>query len=139
MTGTIFDRMQPPPAAQLLGWRLISHDAATGTIEVGFDGKAEFANPMGVIQGGFLTAMLDDTLGPAVFAMTGGKRLCQTIDLHTHFLRPVQVGPIRTVGRVTRLGGKIAYMEGQLFNHDDNLAARATASALLVDRPSAET
>lgn len=130
---TIFDSFPMPPAAALLGWTLIDSDAEAGLITVGFDGKPAFTNPLGHIQGGILSAMLDDTLGPALFLMTGGKRFGQTIDLHTHFLKPVPVGPITVKARVTRLGSKVAYMEGQLFNSLDDLAARATASALLSD------
>ncbi len=52
MTGTIFDNFPPPPSAKLLGWRLISLDTAAGEIELGFDGKPEFLNPMGIVQGG---------------------------------------------------------------------------------------
>lgn len=133
MTKTVFDRFERPPAADLLGWRLISLDAEAGIIEIAFEGKREFTNPMGYVQGGILTAMLDDTLGPAIVGMTGGKRFGQTIDLHTHFIRPVRPGPIRCMGRVTRLGANIAYMEGQLFDRDGKLAARATASAYLVE------
>ena len=89
MTKNIFDDLPLPPAAKLLGWKLNALDQQTGTIEVQFDATTEFTNPAGFIQGGFLAAMLDDTLGPAAFAMTGGKRMTTTIDLHIHFVRPV--------------------------------------------------
>jgi len=96
MTGTIFDKLTAPPSAKLLGWRLISLDTAAGEIELGFDGKPEFLNPMGIVQGGFLSAMLDDTMGPLIFVMTEGRMFATTIDLHVHFLRPVKPGPITT-------------------------------------------
>jgi acyl-coenzyme A thioesterase PaaI-like protein len=49
------------PCANLLGRRLLEHDEARGWTKFGFDGKPEFLNPAGRVQGGFLTAMLDDT------------------------------------------------------------------------------
>jgi acyl-coenzyme A thioesterase PaaI-like protein len=58
-------RAAPPPAAVLLGWELIAVDPEAGAIEVAFTASEQFLNPAGVIQGGFLAAMLDDTLGPA--------------------------------------------------------------------------
>jgi acyl-coenzyme A thioesterase PaaI-like protein len=58
-------RAAPPPAAILLGWELVAVDPEAGTIEVAFTASEQFLNPAGVIQGGFLAAMLDDTLGPA--------------------------------------------------------------------------
>ncbi|WP_420608261.1 PaaI family thioesterase [Novosphingopyxis sp.] len=130
---TIFDDLPLPPAAQLLGWSLVALDPQAGTIEVEFDAKAAFTNPSGHVQGGFLAAMLDDTLGPAAFAMTGGKRTTTTIDLHLHFVRPVQPGRVTTRGRVVNLGARIAFLEGELFGPDGRLAATASASAMLVD------
>ena len=35
--------------------------------------RKSFCNPAGFVQGGILSAMLDDTMGPAVFVMTDGK------------------------------------------------------------------
>lgn len=128
---TIFDRLPAPPAAETLGWELLSLDAAAGTIELAFNAKPDFANPTGHIQGGFLAAMLDDTMGPALFAMTDGKRFGSTIDLHVHYLRPVLPGRVTTKGRVVKFGTRIAFMEGELFTADGDLAAKATASASL--------
>lgn len=131
MQETVFNRFEMPPAARLLGWQLLALDAKKGTIEVGFSGKPEFTNPSGHIQGGFLTAMLDNTMGPAVVAMTDGVKFGRTINLHTHFLRPVPIGAITTRGRVTRLGKTTAFLEGELFDYDGNLAARAVAAVSL--------
>lgn len=130
---TIFDRLPAPPAAETLGWELLSLDASAGTIELAFDAKRAFTNPTGNVQGGFLAAMLDDTLGPALFAMTDGKRFGSTIDLHVQYLRPVPPGRVTTKGRVVKLGARIAFMEGELFTSDGQLAARATASASMGD------
>lgn len=57
-----------PGAAVTLGWELISVNPEDGTIEVAFTATEAFLNPAGVVQGGFLAAMLDDTLGPALVA-----------------------------------------------------------------------
>ena len=72
-------RAAPPPAAILLGWELVAVDPEAGTIEVAFTASEQFLNPAGVIQGGFLAAMLDDTLGPALVATLVAGRL-----LHLH-------------------------------------------------------
>ncbi|MEL8056859.1 MAG: PaaI family thioesterase, partial [Pseudomonadota bacterium] len=56
-----------------------------------------------------------------------------TIDLSTHFLRPVKLGSVTTEGQVTEMGRSIAFMEGKLFDMDGQLCARATTSAKLFD------
>jgi len=130
---TIFDDLPIPPAARLLGWKLLALDPDAGTIEVAFAAKRDFTNPAGFVQGGILAAMLDDSLGPAAFAMAGGKRMTTTIDLHLHYVRPVLPGRITTRARVVNLGARIAFLEGELFDADGRLSAFATASALLTD------
>jgi len=121
-----------PPAPLHLGWSLIDFDFDTGWIKTSFDPKPEFRNLSGHIQGGFITAMLDDTLGPAIIIKTRGEFMGPTIDLHSHFLSPVKLGPITAEGRVTKLGQRVAFTEGQLFDADGKLCARATSSTMLL-------
>ena len=137
MVEELFARMPTPPAAALLGWRFISWDQDGGVLTVGFEGRPEFLNPAGQVQGGLLTAMLDDAMGPAIVAASGGARYGHTIDLQMQFLRPVLPGPIRATGRVIRMGRNVAHLDGELFGPDGKLAARAMASAALTDWPGA--
>jgi acyl-coenzyme A thioesterase PaaI-like protein len=93
-----------PAAAVTLGWELISASPEEGTIEVAFTASAKFLNPAGVIQGGFLAAMLDDTLGPALAAGLSPGDFAPTTDLHVPVsaARPPR-SPDRTrTGRATR-------------------------------------
>lgn len=131
MTASIFDTVRKPPAAQLLGWTLIELDIEKKTIKVGFDGKPDFLNPAGNIQGGILAAMLDDTMGPIVVAATEGAAFPTTVDLHMNFIRPVKPGAISASAEITHLGRQLVFLEGQLFDSEGKLCARATASALL--------
>jgi uncharacterized protein (TIGR00369 family) len=133
MAPTIFDGLPLPPVGRLLGWKLVAVDPQAGTIEVEFFASTDFTNPSGFVQGGLIAAMLDDTLGPAVFAMSGGKRMTTTIDLHLHYVRPVRPGRVTATAKVINLGSRIAFVEGRLFDPDGRLAATATASAVLND------
>lgn len=76
----VFDRFPTPPCEATLGWRLLDADSATGAVRIAFEGKPVFCNPGGTIQGGFLAAMLDDTLGPTILVRTDGTFSCATID-----------------------------------------------------------
>ena len=85
-----FAEENAPPAPLHLGWRLIDFDFDTGWIKTGFEPRAEFLNPSGHIQGGFISAMLDDTLGPSILIKTRGKLIGPTIDpvSYTHLTLP---------------------------------------------------
>ena len=122
-------RAAPPPAAVLLGWELVSIDPGAGTIEVAFSATEQFLNPIGVIQGGFLAAMLDDTLGPALVAMLGPRQFAPTTDLHVQFLRPARPGRLTGRGRGVRRGKDIAFMAGELLDDSGHVVAAATATA----------
>ena len=133
MISTALDRLTAPPSSKLLGWHLLDARPAEGWIRIGFDGKAEFCNPAGFIQGGILSAMLDDTMGPAVFIMTEGKLYTATITMTVNFLSPARVGPIVGEADVRQLGRTIAFVEGKLTAADGTVLATSTASARLVE------
>ena len=145
MTRTALDRIDVPPCSRLLGWRILDAQPEQGWVRIGFDGKPEFCNPAGFIQGGILTAMLDDTMGPAVFVMTGGKLYTATISITVNFLAPARPGPLVGEARVTQFGKTIAFVEGRLIAEDGTVLATATTSARLVEtakaiaRPQVET
>jgi|SRR5581483_8639135 len=133
MIKTALDQIAPPASAKLLGWHLLDARPEEGWLKVGFDGKAEFCNPAGFIQGGILTAMLDDTMGPAVLIMTEGKSYTTTISLTVNFMASAKPGPITAEARVTQLGKTIAFMEGKLTAEDGKLLASATTVARLLE------
>lgn len=127
-------RRPAPAAARTLGFKLLEIDERRGWIRVQFDGKPEFANPMGVIQGGFLAAMLDDTLGPALVCTLGKDQFAPTIELKVNFIRPAQIGTLIGEGRVVDRGGTIAFLSGELKSEAGDLIATATATARIVRR-----
>jgi uncharacterized protein (TIGR00369 family) len=127
-------RREPPPAAVLLGWKLASVDPDAETIEVSFTATEQFLNPAGDVQGGFIAAMLDDTLGPALVATLGVGQWAPTIDLQVQFLRPAKPGKLHGTGRVVRRGREVAFLAGELRNVDGVVVATATASAIIRSR-----
>ncbi|MEV0924485.1 PaaI family thioesterase [Streptomyces spongiicola] len=122
-------RVPPPPAATLLGWELVRADPERGTIEVAFHAGDQFTNPVGVIQGGFLAAMLDDTLGPALVASLPENQFAPTLDLHVQFLRPARPGRLVGRGRVVQRGKEVCFLAGELVDPEGKTVAVATATA----------
>jgi uncharacterized protein (TIGR00369 family) len=133
MIKTALDRLIPQPSSKLLGWHLLDARPAQGWVRIGFDGKGEFCNPAGFVQGGILSAMLDDTMGPAVFVMTDGKLYTATITMTVNFLNPARPGPITGEANVTQLGKTIAFVEGRLADASGAVLATASASARLIE------
>jgi uncharacterized protein (TIGR00369 family) len=126
---SVFDNFPLPPASKLLGWTLRDVDTAAGTIEIGFTADERFVNPAGTVQGGFLAAMLDDTQGPALFAMTNGEVYAPTIDFTVSFVKAARPGRFVGKGRVVNLGRTVVFTEAELFDEAGELVARATFSS----------
>lgn len=129
---TALDGLPRPPCAELLGWEVVEARPADGWIRIRFEGRPEFVNPAGFIQGGFLAAMLDDTMGPAMFIYSDGRMFTPTIELHVSYLAPARPGPLYGEGQVVQAGKSIAFLEGRLTDLSGTVVAKATASARLV-------
>jgi uncharacterized protein (TIGR00369 family) len=132
MTATVFDRFPRPPCADLFGWKLLESDVTNGTARIAFEGRPEFLNPAGFVQGGILSAMLDDTMGPAVLLATEGRFYTVTIGMSVSFLAPARPGPLIGEGRIVQLGKTIAFLEAALCDRDGTMVARATSQARLI-------
>jgi uncharacterized protein (TIGR00369 family) len=136
--GYFWDVMQgrkaPPPAAELLGFKLLDVQLEVGRIRVQFNAKPEFTNPVGDIQGGFLAAMLDDTLGPALVATLDEEQFAPTLELKVNFISPARPGILIGDGRVVSRGRSIAFLAGELTTQGGELVATASATARIVSR-----
>jgi uncharacterized protein (TIGR00369 family) len=125
-------RAATPPAATTLGWKLEDIDPDAGTIRVSFDARSEFRNPTGTIQGGFLAAMLDDTMGPALFSTLEPDQYAPTLELKINFLRAAMPGRLVGTARVVHRGATIAFLAGELTDPAGQVVATATATARIM-------
>ncbi|MCO5129595.1 MAG: PaaI family thioesterase [Xanthobacteraceae bacterium] len=123
-------RLPPPACAHTLGLSFANIDPERGTVEVDFEAKPEFLNPVGHVQGGFLAAMLDDTMGPALVATLDAGEFAPTVNLNVQFHRPAKPGPLRGVGRVVMRGREVCQLSAEL-RQDDRIVATATATAVI--------
>lgn len=129
------DRCLPaPPAARTLGFQVLDVDPDEGRIEVAFEGRGAFTNPFGEVLGGFLAAMLYDTVGPALLATLAAGEFIVTHQLRTDFVRPAPVGRFVGRGWVVRRDGDTAILKATLSDADGHVVATADATAEVVRR-----
>ena len=120
----------PPKGSQLVGFRMTSVYQAARTVEVAFEASDQFCNPMRQIQGGYLCVMLDECMSVACMVASGMTSVAPTLEMKTSFFRPATPGPMRGVGRVVRWGKTIAFTEGELYDAEGRLVAKATGTAI---------
>lgn len=120
-----------PKGSELLGFSIVSVNQAERTVEATFEARDEFTNPMRQIQGGFLCAMLDEVMSVAGVVASGMTHVMPTLEMKTSFLRPALPGQkLRCVGRVVKWGKSIAFTEGEVYDSDGRLLAKATGTAM---------
>lgn len=130
-----FQEKGPPPgASRLLGLEITGVVQAEGRIEAAFTAGPELLNPLGQVQGGILTAMLDELMSIAALATKGFGHVVPTLEIKTSYLRPAQPGRLVGEGRVVRMGKSVAFLEGSLRDPAGELLATATATAMVVAR-----
>jgi uncharacterized protein (TIGR00369 family) len=120
-----------PKGSTTLGFEIASLSQSEMRVEALFDALESFTNPMGQIQGGYLCAMLDDVMSLAGVVASGMTHVMPTLEMKTSFLRPALPGrKLRAVGRVVKWGKTIAFTEGELFDEQGSLLAKASATAI---------
>jgi uncharacterized protein (TIGR00369 family) len=123
-----------PRGSQLLGFDIQRVDVARMEVEVAFIGREDFCNPMRQVQGGFVTAMLDECMSVAGLVASNFTCVMPTLEMKTSFLRPALPGPLRGIGRIVKWGRTIAFTEGELYDPDGRLIAKATGTAMPTPR-----
>ena len=131
-------RAPMPRAARTLGLEFLAADPEQGTIELAFTATEDFTNPVGNVLGAFLSAMLYDTVGPALLATLGPEEFQSTLELKVTFHHPTRPGRLTARGRVIRREGDLAFLEATLLDAQDLRVATASATARVIALVEAE-
>jgi uncharacterized protein (TIGR00369 family) len=123
-------RLPAPPCGKTLGLEFVEIDGERGTIETRFEAVEMFLNPAGNVQGGFLAAMLDDTMGTALAATLDAGLFSPTVNLNVQFHRPATRGALRGLGRVAMRGREICHGSAELWQND-KIVATATGTFVI--------
>jgi len=95
-----------------------------------------FLNPSGVVQGGFLAAMLDSAMGASAVTVVGERKvIVANTEMKISFLRPVRAGDVLTcVATVLKPGRVISFLEAKISDANDRLVATASSTYLVKER-----
>ena len=121
-----------PPTITLLNGEFGEFDLEAGTLTSYFTPGDKLLNPAGKVQGGMITAMLDDTMGPLMVVMAAGRAFPSSTDLHTRYFRPVLPGKkYRCEAKITRQGRNLCYSQASLYNEKGQEMAQAIQTAVM--------
>jgi uncharacterized protein (TIGR00369 family) len=117
---------------KMLGGRVVNLDPDGQTCSMEFNISTEFCHSIDVVQGGFVTAMLDAVMSHAIFGLDDGIINVSSLEIKTSFLEPTRAGKIIAIGKIIKAGYKIGFMEGQLYNANNELTATASSVGKLI-------
>lgn len=141
MSGEFADgSVERSPHSALLGSSFVGYDEATATATMRFAVKREMTTWRGGVQGGLVAGYLDDVMGYAYVAMTGGEQAPLNLDINMTLLQLIPTGAtIIGKGRVVRAGRRVIFLEGELTAEDGTVLARATSTAIPTPKPQPDT
>lgn len=98
----------------------------------------QMANPVGVVQGGFLASFADSAMAAStVTNLQGRKAYTANTELKISFLRGAPVGETYTcTARVIGGGKRVTFVEAEVVDDGGRLIAKASSTYLLTPRES---
>ena len=125
-------RSHAPGFLTMLGGRFVAVDRAAKTCTMEFDISRDFCHSGDVVQGGFITAMLDAVMTHAVFAAEDDVVNLSSLEIKTNYLEATRAGLLRAEGVVIKSGYKLAFLEGRLYDAQGVLTATSSTVAKLI-------
>jgi len=122
---------QWPPSVETLQGQATSFNQETSTLAMSFETDGRFCHSGDIVQGGYISGMLDAVMA---YAAIGMPELCDgvaTLEMKVSFMQVGRNGFFTGAGRVVHAGRNIAYLDGQL-HQDDKLVAAATSTVKLL-------
>jgi len=123
---------QSSPATRFLGTEVLALNVEKGSARFRFQGRPEFLNMLGHVQGGFVAAMLDEAAGLTARLVSPIGLVVPSLNFHVTFIWPVPSGPVLANGRCLRVGGRVAFLEAELIDHDEQLLSLIQVTSLAV-------
>ena len=120
------------PCTKTLGMKVVNFCSEPPSIEMEFEAKHEFTHSDGqVVQGGFVTGMLDAPMAHLLMGLFDFKVSPMTLDINVSFLAPSKPGKLNCIAEVVQLGKSTAFMASKLYQ-DNSLVATSTSTVKLI-------
>ncbi len=133
--------MQVPPNSDLTLGMVCLEKSTPGRCVWRMVADERFANPAGIMQGGFLGAFADSSMGAAAVTFVEGRRVfASNAEMKISFLRPVPPGAELTcTAEVVSGGRRLAFVEAGITAQvardvQPQLVARASSTYVFKDR-----
>ncbi len=118
-----------PNFLRKLGGSVVDFDLVEQTCTMEFNISTEYCHSIDIVQGGFLTVMLDAAMTHAIFTAHSDVTTVSSLDVNTSYLEPTRAGKITAIGKIVKAHYKTVFLESQAYNDEGVLTATATSVA----------
>jgi len=128
--------MQVPPNCDLTLGMVCLDKPEPGVTVWEMPADERFANPAGLVQGGFLAAFCDSAMGASSVTYAQGRKVFSAnAEIKVSFLGPVRPGGTLTcTARVVSGGSRIAFIEAEVADDGGRLVAKASSTYVYTPR-----
>jgi uncharacterized protein (TIGR00369 family) len=123
-----------PACIQTLNGAVIEFLPENNQLTMQFEPGLNCCHSHDIVQGGFITSMLDAAMAHLTIATEKFAVTLSSIDINVSFLRPSRAGRYRATAYIVKLGKTVGYLKAELFNEKGELTATATSSVYLSRR-----
>lgn len=102
-----------------------------GFLKLDAEFTVQTLNPNRTVQGGMMTALLDDITSLLIIYESKGSLYPNSTNLHSLHHRPLFEGKVFATATIIKKGKNIATIKGELFNSDGKLAATLMHTVVL--------
>ena len=129
-------RVQVPPNCDLTLGMVCVDKSEPGRTVWRMVADERFGNPVGIVQGGFLAAFADSSMGAASVTFARDRKVFSAnAEMKISFLKAVPVGSELTCTAYVISGGKrAAFVEAEVVDGDGRLVAKASSTYILTPR-----
>ena len=118
----------PSGINKFLNLKYLSSKDEEHYFSVSFDESS--INPRGFVQGGMITAALEQASSMAFIGDNNGTATPLTTDLHVLFHRSLPLGDAKITVKFIKIGRQIATMEARIFDEEDKLVSSMMHTAV---------
>ena len=129
-------RVQVPPNCDLTLGMVCIDKSEPGRSVWRMLADERFANPVGIVQGGFVAAFADSAMGAASVTFAKDRKVFSAnAEIKVSFLKPAKVGSTLTCAAYVISGGnRAAFIEAEVTDEDGRMIAKASSTYLLTSR-----
>jgi uncharacterized protein (TIGR00369 family) len=128
----MFAQRRQPALDSLGNGELLEADPEHGRVKFRFVARPEFCHSGDIVQGGFLTGMVDTAMAHAAILRSHFTMAVPTLELKVSFFEPGHPGPLYAEGWVVRWGRSTAFCEASLTNDQGAMIVKASSTIKLI-------